>query len=727
MDFDFSNYTYSGLITIFSMIMGMAYPAVQSAIHEIDAKYDSAQMVEFFVTERVYRWFRFWLALSIAFALCCPFVLTCCKVAWVHYTWMFVHTIVVLALLASSIKLYSTIMTYYRPGLLVEYLKVRAEKENVNVASLWADVANFAALKGQKKVFMAAEQAIADQLAAELSAQGYDIQPGRYDVDNPSTFNSTLSGDMNRAIERMVGILKNRRYETFFTVDTTIVSLFYNIIEQHSLSEGLRDMIWRMVSEVTLSNNKEWVMSYWGLAEQYARSLRLHRMPTTEEEQKQLQEEQAMMKEFHAAMGGIFIKYGKAKWLRDMLFFPNMLPANYPLLSNSLVEVVDMLERFENYLRYPNPWYLQQHYLMQGIHEGVNADAEILRYVELFIAIEFLRLVYINKSLGSGEPLAPLPLADDVETNQRNLNLLERLQCRVNEVFDKSLNVALNFQKPTKSEARQFIENNIKSFKDKLQDIIDHSEIDEDKRKAIIDSIEKAAEEWKKAATDEVHAALTKVEHFTRLMPHNFPKEYLLKHYNMAHSTLGADAVNGLKYCFNSVLPSFLLVQQPVATYRIAYEHVGEALRRLGLNDEYVILALGFSASKYFDRNKNKYSEAIYKDGVWTFSGARIYDEMWGRGESSLIIMRKDEKPVAELVKNEDNKDVDLITDSVPIYSNLKRMDATTINTMTVFYQIYVDVHYATDMKLVRINIPNVFSDNKYDLEKVQNINNLIK
>ena len=38
MDFDFSNYTYSGLITIFSMIMGMAYPAVQNAICEIDTK-----------------------------------------------------------------------------------------------------------------------------------------------------------------------------------------------------------------------------------------------------------------------------------------------------------------------------------------------------------------------------------------------------------------------------------------------------------------------------------------------------------------------------------------------------------------------------------------------------------------------------------------------------------------------------------------------------------------
>lgn len=57
MDFDFSNYTYSGLITIFSMIMGMAYPAVQSAIREIDTKYDSAQLVEYFMTEVSYKWF----------------------------------------------------------------------------------------------------------------------------------------------------------------------------------------------------------------------------------------------------------------------------------------------------------------------------------------------------------------------------------------------------------------------------------------------------------------------------------------------------------------------------------------------------------------------------------------------------------------------------------------------------------------------------------------------
>ena len=38
MAFDFTNYAFSALITIFSMIMGMAYPLVNSSIEEIDNK-----------------------------------------------------------------------------------------------------------------------------------------------------------------------------------------------------------------------------------------------------------------------------------------------------------------------------------------------------------------------------------------------------------------------------------------------------------------------------------------------------------------------------------------------------------------------------------------------------------------------------------------------------------------------------------------------------------------
>ena len=53
MSFDFSNYTYSGLIGIFSAIIGMCYPLMLQAIDRIDEKYNVARFVDLFKQERV--------------------------------------------------------------------------------------------------------------------------------------------------------------------------------------------------------------------------------------------------------------------------------------------------------------------------------------------------------------------------------------------------------------------------------------------------------------------------------------------------------------------------------------------------------------------------------------------------------------------------------------------------------------------------------------------------
>lgn len=725
MDFDFSNYTYSGLITIFSMVMGMAYPTVQSAIQEIDSKYDSGQLVEYFMTEASYKWFRFCLAVSILFALCCPFVLTCCKVSWLHYTWMFVHTLLVLALLATAIRLYTTIMTYYRPGQLVEYIKTRANEERTKVASILADLANFAASKGQKKVYMAAEQAIACQLVEELREQKYDIKSAEYDVENPSTFNSTLSSDMNRAIERMVGILKNRDYDTFYTIDTTIVSLLYNILEQHTLGEGLQNIIWRMVSDVALSDNKEWIVSYWGVAEQYMRSLKFSVITTDKKKEQQLQEDKKNIEEFHAAFGGMLIKYGKTKWLRDILFFTNSQPATYPLLSNKFADIVRMFGHFEEMLLYPNIRTIQKRYNMYGVQNGVNTDAVIVYYIELFLAIELLRLWHIDYNVGLGKSIDALPVSTTAEENEKNISLLERLKWCVNEVYDKNLNGALHFRNPSKKQVVGFIDDNIKSFKDKLQNIYDNPKIDDDKINKIIENVKKAADVWKKSSADIENERFSEVQHFVRTMPHKFPKEYVLKNFSLSSSSIGADAVEVLELVFSNVLPSFLFMHQAVESYRVSYGHIGEALRKLALNADYVVLAIGFDSFSYFQINGYLYPEAVCNDGVCTFNGARFHTMYW-RGEASLVIMRKENVPMADLVKNDTDKDVDLITDSdsMPIYSNIKRLDPTT--NMDVFYRIFVDVYYTTDLKFVRITIPNAFSDNRYDLDDVKSIRNLM-
>lgn len=139
------------------------------------------------------------------------------------------------------------------------------------------------------------------------------------------------------------------------------------------------------------------------------------------------------------------------------------------------------------------------------------------------------------------------------------------------------------------------------------------------------------------------------------------------------------------------------------------------------MNKDYVILSLGFDSNNYFEINDKLYPEAICNNGIWNFNGA-IFHDMLGYGESTLIIINKNDVPMASLVRNDTDNSVDLITDSMPIYSNIKRIDE---KTYMNFYRIFIDVHYSTDMKFIRITIPNIYSENKYDLDNIQSIDSI--
>ena len=72
----------------------------------------------------------------------------------------------------------------------------------------------------------------------------------------------------------------------------------------------------------------------------------------------------------------------------------------------------------------------------------------------------------------------------------------------VDEVFDKKINNTLNFTKPSKKEAEQYINDHIKRFNEQLNYVENNPEIDEDKLQQIIGSIKEAARKWKESDVD---------------------------------------------------------------------------------------------------------------------------------------------------------------------------------------------------------------------------------
>ena len=123
MSFDFSNYTYSGLIGIFSAIIGMCYPLMLQAIDRIDEKYHVGRFVELFKEEKCYCRFNKLLLLSIAFAVVDPFALFLANnILWIQLFVLVFHTLLVLLLLLYAVKMYRMILVYYNPKSFLEHL-----------------------------------------------------------------------------------------------------------------------------------------------------------------------------------------------------------------------------------------------------------------------------------------------------------------------------------------------------------------------------------------------------------------------------------------------------------------------------------------------------------------------------------------------------------------------------------------------------------------------------
>ena len=153
MTFDVINYTYSGLISIFSMIMGMAYPLVNTAITEIDTKYGGNRMSEKVLSESIYIRFRAILAISIVVSILTPFVLYYLKGIsdWMFY-WVLLQTIVVLLLVIASIQLYDLIIRYKLPNkFMAYYTRNKGVKKDI---IFFAEIARYAARHNDSELYL---------------------------------------------------------------------------------------------------------------------------------------------------------------------------------------------------------------------------------------------------------------------------------------------------------------------------------------------------------------------------------------------------------------------------------------------------------------------------------------------------------------------------------------------------------------------------------------------
>lgn len=122
-EFDFSNNAVNVLNSIFSAVMGIAYPLIIQAIERLDEKYDSPRIAKLFKEETSFKTYQIMIVISIAFAFVSLYYP---KIVDGHDLLMnifvTIHSLIILTLLYSMIKIVNLIMDYYDPNSLIDII-----------------------------------------------------------------------------------------------------------------------------------------------------------------------------------------------------------------------------------------------------------------------------------------------------------------------------------------------------------------------------------------------------------------------------------------------------------------------------------------------------------------------------------------------------------------------------------------------------------------------------
>lgn len=723
MTFDVINYTYSGLISIFSMIMGMAYPLVNTAITEIDTKYGGNRFSNKVLSEPEYKRFRAILAISIVVSLLTPFVLYYLSgiSTWMYY-WELLQTVVVLLLVVSFIQLYELIIRYKLPTKFINYYCKKNEiKKNV---IYFAEIARYAARHNDTELYL--------QCTTEVRGVMFDeLQNGKIQSTlSPFYSNSyleecRLTKESREALAIYTSIVCDKYIkDRLYRVDCSLLNLFFYI--KRPLLAGDRLIIWRTVQESARNGNDDFVKQYWVYAVQYYSMFDSSRnyFGADFEQRRELEKEKTVFHKFNTAILGMLLHVDRKECLIDLLYYSRTLPYSYPLCCNSLQSIFDEWKRFYNGGDIRSLMLQRQDYPLVGNDHGVDWEWFLLHVMERILAIQIMRLKGVNYNVEYREPLADIVEGNEIEDKHESIVLLERMKMTINEICSKGLETILEKHVYfTKEEALDLIEKNIQRIKNDITDKYENPTIDDRKFITISGEIHK---EWNIVNMDlgEPQGNVTYItERYERIVYFDIPKEMVCIGYKEIKNDGFVDTlIRALVYSVYGVKAEAFKKINPVTTYRIEYQDLGLALERLRLSSEYVVLYNSINFDLYYECYKQYKGYRVNASGLRFINEALLIEQDDYDSKPYMLVLKRDDLPYLTIEKNGDD---DYSDDELRFLETNIETIPTTIESLSQRYiKAIVGLHYPKDLRYVRIDIPFVMAE--MDIDKIKPIDYLL-
>lgn len=654
--FDFFDYNFSSLISIFAALMGMAYPLILQAIQRIDEMYNSSKLAAYFQKQWFFHLFSRLLLVSIPVSIVAPFLLYYFR----DFSWMMIlsaaHAIIVFALAMSAFILFKYIMMTINPSKFFEYLEYKLYGSHPPLTEIF-QIQKYASDKDNEELFGNITTSIFVYLNSYRKNKRDDVA-----IDVWKMFRELYKQH-------------SKRDNHFFSNRNLIVSYFFSPEEQIFLSEEEYIYIWQTVDAVVHADNESWVYNYWTYANQYYMFTLDHYSKNDEE----LKLQQERFKEQHFMIGALLTYNHKYVLLKRLMYFSNALPPTYNLVPSSFNIIILQLKSL--IVKKDMPIELTKRYLMIGAPQDVSSDGFILSYAYKYVSLLLIRLFTVNDwNITYSNPMGLPEISSDytVEDLNEEVYMMNRLKHNISSWFEEkdAIRQTIGEGRVVVDDVLNLCDEYIERCKKQIETLNNSMEVDPEKQEYIKSHLLSALKDYPLALpifgdinTDDYERKI--INNYVKFQ---IDKEILKVGTNVNVSNLPDVIVCHLNELAYKAYNLLFLIQSSVRNVRIAYKDIKRVLDVIGVNEKNAVLSLGVYLGNYEAiYGKEDYDKFDDKDGYRTYKGCNIYSIP--STQQSIVVMQKSDIPFIRKEKLADDNNLDLIDEKEFFYSNIDKIE----------------------------------------------------
>ncbi|MBW4770633.1 hypothetical protein [Prevotella jejuni] len=422
MIFDFTNYTFSGLLSILASLYGVGYPLIMQSIGRIYTQYDSTLLANRFTKETIYRVFQVLLILNLLFAVSTPFLL---HAEWWNIGFVTIQAILLVLLMGFTFLLFQLMIKYENAGELLRHIE-GGQIDKSNIMDIF-DLAIYADSKNNHQLYIDAMSSVFSYITVQ---QGDDFKKQN---DNEILPPVVYDENVVAILKKIKGFIREDDGHHLLHRNNDIVSVLYNQLSKSRISLQAHQMMWFLLNEAITYNNHSWFKQYWQFANSYS-SLRYRFVtnPILSQDKKEF-----MLR--HVMIGTLLLHNERYKWLNDIFLYTHSEPEYYGLIPSTFIEIVEMLENIDSICTVPA--FQQQNFYFADEMGGVNDEKFVFRKAVKYLSLLVIRLWTLQyRNLYNINFLFHIPSSPIlIEDAERAATLMDMMKDDIEEFYSKDI------------------------------------------------------------------------------------------------------------------------------------------------------------------------------------------------------------------------------------------------------------------------------------------------